>query len=100
MALERPTKGSQEEPKKEYEEYEFLSEEGVDKPWWRLFIQKVTLKRDAYINHLLAGMDDTGAPLDVKREDRLRGQISTLNWIILVDTEAKNRKEAKDGRRR
>jgi len=53
--------------------------------WWRKFIETVKERRMAFIDSLVAG------DMDQRSEDRTRGQISELNFIIGLDLYAENK---------
>lgn len=62
-----------------------------DNPWWRRFLQEVSNRRLRFSETLELGVEDQ------RTEDRIRGQISELKWIIALDAYAAMQKEATNG---
>ena len=52
--------------------------------WWRKFIEAVKDRRASFIDSLVSGT------MDQRTEDRTRGQISELNFILALDQHAEN----------
>ena len=69
--------------KEDAEQFEALLREGWDKPWWRSYIDKVWLRRTQFVNELLEGT------LTQREEDRLRGRVNELNWLLAIDAYGK-----------
>lgn len=61
--------------------FDSLIREAWDKPWWRRFIATIESRRTAFMGQLIndIGNDST------RMEDKLRGQILELSWILAVD---------------
>lgn len=70
--------------KGELEEFERILEGAHEDIWWRRFIETVKERRAAFVDSLVAGT------MDQRTEDRTRGQISELNFIIALDQHGEN----------
>lgn len=66
------------------EEFERALVGAHDDPWWRKFIETVKERRASFIDSLVSG------DMDQRTEDRTRGQISELNFIVGLDQYAEN----------
>ena len=73
----------------ELEEFERALAHAHDEPWWRKFIETVKERRASFVETLVSGS------MDQRSEDRCRGQISELNFILSLDQYA----EAHNGTR-
>ena len=60
-------------------------------PWWREFVRLVGLRRQSYMEDLVS------SSLDQRIEDRIRGQITELTWILSLDAVAGRQLEKSDG---
>jgi len=76
------------------DEFESALNAAYDTPWWRMFINVVKKRRSAMMEQLAIGMDDQ------RSEDRARGQISELAFIVGLDEVARaNREHEKETKR-
>ena len=66
------------------ETFEQALQGAYEDPWWRLFIETVKERRASFIDSLVAG------DMDQRSEDRTRGQISELNFILALDQHGGN----------
>jgi hypothetical protein len=76
--------------------FDSLMREAWDKPWWRRFVSTVEGRRTAFMSQLINDI----ASDNTRMEDKLRGQIFELSWIIAVDEYGKKlflEKEARNG---
>lgn len=68
----------------ELEEFERILRGAHDDVWWRRFIELIRERRASFIDSLVAG------DMDQRSEDRTRGQISELNFVLSLDQYAEN----------
>lgn len=68
-------------------EFKRLSAEAVDEGWWRKIVELVKERKQIFLEEL------AGGTMDQRHEDRLRGSISELNWLLALDYAGKNAKE-------
>ena len=79
-----------------YSKFDEHLESAVRESWWRMFVEVVTKRRLDLMEELASGSHDQRA------DDRIRGEISGLSFILILDLRGnglvKARKEGKDGR--
>lgn len=61
------------------ERFEQALRGAYDDPWWREFIALLQHRKQEFLEQLAAGT------FDQRQEDRIRGQIGELNYIIILD---------------
>lgn len=64
----------------ELHKFDSLAAEAWDKPWWRQYMKVIKDRRLGQLAILVDGFSDQ------RSEDRLRGQINELNFIIAIDS--------------
>lgn len=81
MALVGPSISAVKLQQEEVDVFDSLMREAWDKPWWRRFVATVEARRSTFMTQLIndIGNDNT------RFEDKLRGQILELSWILAVD---------------
>lgn len=67
----------------ELERFDNLARDAFKQPWWRAIVKAIQDRRSAFVNMLCEGK------LEQRDEDRLRGQISELNFILFLDDQAR-----------
>lgn len=75
------------------ERFEGLLRNAWETPWWREFVHLINEHRMARTNALL----DPLTQLTQREEDRLRGEIKSLTWIIAIDLHGKQLHERNEG---
>lgn len=94
MALDAPppTKVDRREAER-VEEFESLARDAYDKPWWRYFVRLIEERRMGLLTTLVNATESQ------REEDRLRGRINELTWVMTLDNHASMlHKEKNDGR--
>lgn len=61
------------------ERFEQALRGAYDDPWWRQFVGAVRDRRQEFMEQLVAGT------FEQRMEDRIRGQIAELTWILALD---------------
>lgn len=95
MAPESPTRPSArvEVAGVELREFERTLKNAHNDLWWRQFVNLIKDRRMSFMETLAGGI------LDQRAEDRLRGQISELSWLLALDQYAELPRRDTDGRR-
>lgn len=73
------------------EEFERILKGAHDDVWWRRFIELIKERRMSFIDSLVGG------EMDQRSEDRTRGQISELNFILTLDMYAERNDNGRTG---
>lgn len=76
---------SQQQQADNLNKFEGLLREAFDKPWWREFQRLVAERREAKTASLINPM----AGASQRDEDKLRGEIMALAWIMAIDDHGK-----------
>lgn len=93
MEREFPKMDIEKEAKKQSEDrkvFEELLRGAKADPWWHRLLIEVKRRRAIYAEELETGTQDQRA------EDRIRGQISELKWILALDAYASTQKKVEN----
>jgi hypothetical protein len=78
--------------KDDLDAFDSILKDAYDKPWWRLFVQQIETRRMSFLNGLVEGVQDQ------RDEDRMRGRINELTWLMHIDARGKFLNEEEKGK--
>src|SRR5262245_51785091 len=70
--------------REELDKFDRILRDAHDKPWWRLFIKQIELRRPEFLSRL----SDRPTELTQRQKDKLRGMINECNFTIALDEAA------------
>jgi hypothetical protein len=86
--------GSSARAVRQLEQFDDALRTAYETVWWRTFVRLIGDRRSALMDDLCTRVD-----MDQRQEDRCRGQISELAFILLLDERARTLRETADAGR-